>query len=209
LTNIEQINWEYLEECISRTSSPKVNISGGGDPFYKYSDHSDFYARIYEVCRRNNKLLDAHTRILPKDKELLRKFNKLAVTVEHDNEKSFEELSSWFPEFSELVKLRVIDVVDKNLNLDDCENYIKRMKKIGIKQITFRQMFGDKEAAENYLRLKRTVEKKDGVLFLDDGEYHDYYFTTTNQLLPFFFGNSNEDREIWRKKYENRTQKCV
>lgn len=72
-------------------------------------------------------------------------------------------------------------------------------------------MFGNKKAYENFNNLKDKlyeVYKDDGVLFLKDGEYHNYYFTTNNKLYPYFFGYSEEDRKEWMKKYEDIEQSC-
>ncbi len=210
ITRSEDVDWGYVEECISkRTISPKVNLSGGGDPFYRYWENGIFYDNIYNICQRQGKLLDAHTRIIPEDARLLRRFNKLALTLEHGDRTGFRRLGESLPKALGLVRIRVIDVVDENMTSEDCENYIRKLKTFGIKEITFRQMFGNGEAAQNYRTLKQAVPPEEGILFLDDGEYHDYYFTTTNTLLPFFFGNTKEDREIWRRKYETLSQKCV
>lgn len=81
------------------------------------------------------------------------------------------------------------------------------MKTIGIPQITFRQMFGNKKAFEHWEDLRAKVSGE-GVLFLKDGEYHNYYFTTENKVYPYFFGTSEHDREVWKKKYEELEQSC-
>lgn len=68
-------------------------------------------------------------------------------------------------------------------------------------------MFGNKSAYEHFKELE-SLKWPDGVLFLKDGEYHNYYFTTTNELYPYFFGSSEEDRKKWMKKYEDIEQSC-
>ena len=83
----------------------------------------------------------------------------------------------------------------------------KKINNIGIHQVTFRQMFGNKSAYEHFKELE-SLKWPDGVLFLKDGEYHNYYFTTTNELYPYFFGSSEEDRKKWMKKYEDIEQSC-
>lgn len=84
-TDISKIDWQHLEHCVAESSSPRVNLSGGGDPFYRYQDHISFYYRVAEITHRYGKLLDIHTRIIPDDDHLLSLFNKLAVSVEHND----------------------------------------------------------------------------------------------------------------------------
>lgn len=85
--------------------------------------------------------------------------------------------------------------------------YINKMRSIGVKQITFRQMFGNKKAYQNFLKIKDSIDIS-GVMFLPDGEYHHYYFTTNNKLYPYFFGYTENDRKMWMKKYEEIEQYC-
>jgi len=210
VTNIKDINWNYLEECIKNSKSPKVNLSGGGDPLYKYNEHLDFYNKVYDICKRNNKLMDVHTRVFIKDNDtLLSKFNKIAMTIEFNNELAFKELKENFNNLSSLTNLRVIQVVNKDFTVEKCKEYINKLKHIGIKQITFREMFGNKNANKWFNTLKKHIEEKDGIYFLKDGEYHDYYFTNNNKLYPYFFGNFKDDRDKMRKRYEEVEQECM
>lgn len=78
---------------------------------------------------------------------------------------------------------------------------------VSIKQVTFRQMFGNRNAYQNFLKVKDTIAIP-GVMFLPDGEYHNYYFTTNNKLYPYFFGYTEEDRKTWMKKYEEIESIC-
>lgn len=68
-------------------------------------------------------------------------------------------------------------------------------------------MFGNKKAYQNFLKIKDTIHIP-GVMFLADGEYHNYYFTTNNKLYPYFFGFTENDRKEWMKKYEEIEQYC-
>ena len=69
------------------------------------------------------------------------------------------------------------------------------------------QMFGNKNAYQNFLKIKDSINVS-GVMFLPDGEYHHYYFTTNNKLYPYFFGYTENDRKVWMKKYEEIEQYC-
>lgn len=207
-TDIDNINWNYLEECIQKTNSPKVNLSGGGDPFYNYVDNINFYSNIYNISQRNNKLLDIHTRILPNDFELVMLFNKIALSVEYNDTEAINNLNEKYKYIKNLTNIRAIQVVNSKLTVQDCLNYINTMKDIGIKQITFRQMFGNRKAYEHFDYLKENVKDIEGVMFLKDGEYHSYYFTTNNTLYPYFFGYTEADRNKWMKIYEDIEQSC-
>ena len=200
LTN--DINWKYLEKCIAESTAPTVNLSGGGDPFFHYQEHLDFYDHIYNICQKYQKRMDIHTRILPDDNELLSKFRKIALSIEYDNYEALNNLKERFNSIKNIVKIRVIQVVNSKITWQDCLHYIQRLKHIGCEQITFRQMFGNKLAFNHFYELEKII-KYPGVLFLHDGEYHNYYFTTNNKLYPYFFGNLEKDREDWKKIYEH------
>ena len=43
VTDKSKIDWVYLEECISKSNAPTINLSGGGDPFYNWQNNIDFY----------------------------------------------------------------------------------------------------------------------------------------------------------------------
>lgn len=111
------------------------------------------------------------------------------------------------PKIEDTTKIRVINVLNERMTVQDCMDYIREMKAAGVKQVTFRQMFGNRKAYENFNRIKDQISEE-GVLFLRDGEYHNYYFTTNNKLYPYFFGFSEEDRKTWMKKYEDIEQSC-
>lgn len=208
-TDITYIDWAYLEDCVKNTSSPKVNLSGGGDPFYNYTNNMDFYIKIYALCQKYNKQLDIHTRIIPNDFELIMLFNKIALSVEFDNTFAIADLKNKYKYIKDLTNIRVIQVVNSRLTIDNCIDYIKTIKDIGIDQITFRQMFGNRKAYEHFNILKQNMSNIDGVMFLKDGEYHNYYFTTNNTLYPYFFGYTKEDRDRWMKIYEDIEQNCA
>lgn len=209
ITDINKIDWDYLEKCISETTSPKVNLSGGGDPFFNYDKHLKFFFNVKELCQKYNKLLDIHTRILPYPIFMYKLFNKIALSVEYNDENAIRDLKIKYNTASKYTNIRVIQVVGENLTFRDCSNYIKTMFDFGVKQVTFRQMFGNKKAYDNFNFLKSNFYDVDGVMFLKDGEYHNYYFTTNNTLYPYFFGYTQQDREKWQKIYENIQQSCA
>lgn len=207
ITDKSKINWTYLEECISKSDAPTVNLSGGGDPFYKWWGNLDFYNKVYDLSQKYSKGLDIHTRILPNDFDLIGKFRKIALSIELNDVNVINRLESMLHDIEQTTKLRVINVLNERTTKADCLNYIKIMKSIGVKQVTFRQMFGNRKAYDNFNKLKDMIHEE-GVLFLKDGEYHNYYFTVDNKLYPYFFGYTEMDRKIWMKKYEEIEQNC-
>lgn len=202
-----KIDWDYLEKCIVASEAPTVNLSGGGDPFYHWQENIDFYNRMYELATKYGKQLDIHTRILPTDMDLIQKFRKIALSIESYDTKAMEQLRMMLPEIEKTTKLRVINVLNERMTTEDCLAYINKMHDIGVKQVTFRQMFGNRNAYQNFLKVKDTIAIP-GVMFLPDGEYHNYYFTTNNKLYPYFFGYTEEDRKTWMKKYEEIESTC-
>lgn len=208
VTDKSKIDWEYLEKCISESDAPTVNLSGGGDPFYHYQDNLDFYFHIYEIAKKYGKQLDIHTRILPDDMDLIWKFRKIALSIEPGDTKAIQNLKEKLPEIEKHTKLRVICVLNERMTADDCMKYIESLHEIGVKQITFRQMFGNRKAYENFLKVRDSISLLPGVMFLQDGEYHNYYFTTNNKLYPYFFGYTETDRKVWMKKYEEIETTC-
>ena len=207
VTDKSKINWEYLEECIASSNAPTVNLSGGGDPFYDWQNNLDFFDCVYKLASKYGKKLDVHTRILPNDLTLISKFRKIALSVEQGDTIALNNLKQMLPLIEKTTKIRVVNVLNERMTVDSCYEYIKLMKSIGIQQITFRQMFGNKKAYENFLYIKDLISEE-GVLFLKDGEYHNYYFTTNNCMYPYFFGYTEEDRMIWLRKYEDIEQTC-
>ena len=192
---------------MSKSNAPTVNLSGGGDPFYDWQNNIDFYNHVYKLATKYGKKLDIHTRILPTDMDLIKKFRKIALSIESYDTKAMERLQVILPEIEKTTKLRVINVLNERMTTENCLDYINKMHDIGVKQITFRQMFGNKNAYQNFLKIKDTINVP-GVMFLPDGEYHHYYFTTNNKLYPYFFGYTENDRKVWMKKYEEIEQYC-
>lgn len=207
VTDKSKIDWEYLEKCITALEAPTVNLSGGGDPFYHWQENIDFYNRMHELATKYGKKLDIHTRILPTDMNLIQKFRKIALSIESYDTKAMEQLRRMLPEIEKTTKLRVINVLNERMTTEDWLAYINKMHDIGVKQVTFRQMFGNRNAYQNFLKVKDTIDIP-GVMFLPDGEYHNYYFTTNNKLYPYFFGYTEEDRKTWMKKYEEIESTC-
>lgn len=207
VTDKNKIDWAYLEQCILKSDAPTVNLSGGGDPFYHWQDNLDFFEKVYELAGKYGKKLDIHTRVLPDDMSLVSKFRKIALSIEANDVTALQKLKERLPEIEKTTKIRVVNVLSERMTKEDCLAYIKAMKEAGVKQVTFRQMFGNKKAYENFAKIKDEISEP-GVLFLPDGEYHSYYFTTNNKLYPYFFGYTEEDRKVWMKKYEEIEQSC-
>lgn len=207
ITDLSKIDWEYLEQCISESTAPTVNISGGGDPFFNWCSNLDFFERLYELAHKYGKELDVHTRILPESLDLISKFRKIALSIEMNDTNALEHLKAVFPSIRPLTKVRVVNVINESVTRQNCIDFIKAVKNTGVEQVTFRQMFGNRKAYENFNLIKDTI-REDGVLFLKDGEYHNYFFTTNNKLYPYFFGYTEEDRKVWMKKYEDIEQSC-
>lgn len=168
VTDKSKIDWKYLEKCISESDAPTVNLSGGGDPFYDWQNNIDFYNHVYELSTKYGKKLDIHTRILPADIDLIKKFRKIALSIEPYDTRAIERLQAMLPEIEKTTKLRVINVLNERMTTEDCLDYIKKMHDIGVEQITFRQMFGNKKAYQNFLKIKDTINIP-GVMFLPDG----------------------------------------
>lgn len=105
VTDKDKIDWEYLEKCISESDAPTVNLSGGGDPFYNWKENIDFYNRVYELAHKYGKKLDIHTRILPDDMELIKKFRKIALSIEAYDTKAIERLKNILPEIEKTTNL--------------------------------------------------------------------------------------------------------
>ena len=207
ITVKENIDWAKLEECIAASPAPTVNLSGGGDPFYHWQENLDFYDRVYKLAKKYGKRLDIHTRILPDDMELIKKFRKIALSVEMGDKKMIKTLKKRLPEIEKTTKLRVVNVLNERISSSECVDYIEQMSQAGVKQITFRQMFGNRKAYENFEKIRKQIDIP-GVMFLPDGEYHNYYFTTNNQLYPYFFGYTETDRKEWMQRYEEIEQSC-
>ena len=207
VTDKEKIDWEYLEKCISESDAPTINLSGGGDPFYDWENNIDFYNHVYDLAEEYDKKMDIHTRILPEDLNLIAKFRKIALSIENNDIAAISRLKKMLPAINKTTKIRVINVLNEHMTREDCIRYIEKIHDIGVKQITFRQMFGNRKAYQNFLKIKDSINIS-GVLFLPDGEYHNYYFTTNNKLYPYFFGYTENDRKVWMKKYEEIEQYC-
>lgn len=146
---------------------------------------------------------------MPDNTNLIKLFNKIALSVEFNDKFAIDNLKEKYKKIKDLTNIRVIQVVNEKLSIKDCLEYIEYIKKIGINQITFRQMFGNINAFNHFNKLKNHINNIHGVLFLKDGEYHNYYFTINNKLYPYFFGNTEHDREKWKTIYENIEQSCT
>ena len=202
VTNEDNVDWEYLTQCIKESPAPTVCISGGGDPFYNYQEHMDFYRRLHSIVTSCGKGLDVHTRIIPDSAILLSIFRKIALTVEYFDKDAINNLRENINTIHRWTTLRVIQVVDDKMSKDDVLSYVKTLQDIGVKQITFRQMFGNEKAYQHFYELRDALPQMVGVMWLEDGEYHNYYFTTNNTLYPYFFGQSIDDRNYWKSQYE-------
>ena len=126
VTDKSKIDWKYLEKCISESDAPTVNLSGGGDPFYDWQNNIDFYNHVYELSTKYGKKLDIHTRILPADIDLIKKFRKIALSIEPYDTRAIERLQAMLPEIEKTTKLRVVNVLNERMTTEGCLDYIKR-----------------------------------------------------------------------------------
>ena len=117
ITDEAGIDWAYLERCISEAKAPEINLSGGGDPFFEWQKHREFYFKMYELAVRYGKKLASHTRIIPDDPEILNLFSKLAVTIEYYDETAMKNLEIAIGFLPEGLSLRVIQVLNDRMSV--------------------------------------------------------------------------------------------
>lgn len=139
--------------------------------------------------------------------DLIKKFRKIALSIESYDEEAMKRLQAMLLEITKTTKVRVINVLNERMTTEDCLDYINKMHSIGVEQITFRQMFGNKNAYQNFLKIKDTINIPD-VMFLPDDEYHNYYFTTNNTLYPYFFGYTEHGKRNAGYKLKSWMKDC-
>ena len=69
------------------------------------------------------------------DMDLIKKFRKIALSIESYDTKAMEQLQVILPEIEKTTKLRVINVLNERMTTEDCLDYINKMHNIGVDSV--------------------------------------------------------------------------
>ena len=203
------VDWIRLEKIIEMSTSETITLSGGGDPFYNWEKNKKFFEKLAEISKRHNKKLEVSTKILPMDQSFIKLFDKINYLVDYNaKEDSLYKLKriSWW--FLTAVQVKVTQIVDYNITDHEVYDLIYFLKRLGIREINFKEVFGGVHASKNYESLKRSIEPIEGVEWIENSNDLDniYYFLIDEKIHDYIIGDSLEERNSWKITYEAFTE---
>jgi len=198
------IDWGGLEAAIltSNADSEYIKVCGG-DPFFKWEKHLDFFNKLSEIAREINKEIMVYSPTIPFDTGLLKKIGKIAYLIDYKNEDSIKRVCKAYWWLKDTVKIRIVQEVDKDMKDSDVFNLISELQKFNIKEITFKESFANKKDSYNYHALKSFIPTMDNIKWVDDKDVNEYFFLSDNSLHEYLVGDSELLRESWKQSIES------
>ncbi len=180
-TTFRNTNWDKLEELIKWYPGKKINISGGLDPLYKFKKNKKWWKKLFEIAKRNRKLVDIHTREFVFDKWLLSNVNKFVISFDDLNE--IEKSVTKYPKKN---KIRLVKVITKDTSLEQLKQIINFSCKYNF-QITFKELYGFDDGGK-FKKLKKEIKGLytfNKLKFLRHRDYN-VYFMPDNKVYTKF-----------------------
>lgn len=167
-TTIESL--DKLKDAVKAEGATIISVSGGGDPLHNYSEHKDYYDKLFALCNEMGIPLEIHTSYLNmKDFP----YEKCHRVVYHCRKVS--QIDKITRKGNE--KIRIVYVVDKELTrrvllyiheLYQCNRHID--------ELSFRQMIGDNyEVAYYSHNFLKFGHEKGWWHYIEQGDYNTYF----------------------------------
>jgi len=155
----------------------RLSISGGGEPlFFHNPDIRLFFESIISFCKARGIEIHVHTNIdKPISQEFLSSFDKVVVSINHDNYQ--DKMAAW----SVLPSVRYVHVSN------GCDIIMVSRMASNLPtghQLTVKQLDGTPDSDMEHLKLAMVPLK--GALFLPSGDYNTYYSLRDNRVYDRF-----------------------
>ena len=165
VTTIDGLN--NIQNAIKETGANIISLSGGGDPLFHFSEHKDWYKKLYELTTLP---LEMHTSyVVPPLDFPFRRYKRIVYHI-----RDFNDLNMIRKHGNEII--RVVFVVTK----DFTKNYVRKIsdfvkKSDVIDELSFRQMIDTNYNTTMYLhKYLKNGHKKDWY-YIEQNDYNVYY----------------------------------
>ena len=158
---------DKFEEAINEVKPTIISVSGGGDPLYDFSNHKDFYQKLYEICDKKGLPIEMHTSLTDVDTGLC-----FCRVVYHLNFVS--QIAKIKRRMNE--RVRVVFVVDDSFDKKKIDDIYEAVKENGeIDELSYRQMvdsnYNPTTTCEDYL----SAYHRRRWFYITQGDYNTYY----------------------------------
>lgn len=166
-TTIESL--DKLKDAVKAEGATIISVSGGGDPLHNYSEHKDYYEKLFALCEEMNIPLEMHTSYLNmKDFP----YEKCHRVVYHC--RGINQLTGLYRRGNEII--RAVYVVDETFTDNNILAITASAIWNHIDELSFRQMVNDKYQATNYCQdLLRRGHKEGLWHYIEQGDYNTYF----------------------------------
>lgn len=165
-TTIESL--EMLKDAVKAENANIISVSGGGDPLFYYSEHADYYARLFELCTEMNIPLEMHTTY--RDENF--PYWKCHRVVYHC--RNLKELKAVQKYGTEIVRVVFVVTEDFTLDLiDQIEAYVRWSPDID--ELSFRQMVDKNYRVTDYCQDYLRFGHKKYWWYIEQGDYNTYF----------------------------------
>lgn len=170
-TTIEGLN--NLKKEFDKNKCNIISISGGGDPLFNWYKHTDWYDKLFSICRESNIPIEMHTSYTTSSLNALYfHLEKFYRVVYHLN--SITQLKEIYRRGNEIV--RVVFVVTEDFTEDDIleiSDYVEESSEID--ELSFRQLVDENYETKFYLHQFLQKEHKIKWYYIQQNDYNLYY----------------------------------
>ena len=168
ITTMDGLNG--LENAINETGSNIISVSGGGDPLHNFDKEENklWYKKLFEIAGRNNLPVEMHTSYIDSSFD----YSKCIRVVYHLRQpKDILNIQQYGEEIR-----RVVFVVTEDFELIDLAFIKSICNKVGISELSFRQMVNNKYEEMYYLNEELEKGHELGYWhYIKQNDYNIYY----------------------------------
>lgn len=172
-TTIRSTDWDKLSNFIQPYD--KISVSGGGDPFYNYSENIIWFDKLFSIYSGK---IDVHTAkfIHPYD---LRRFNKIVV---HFNFDRFIKTKEHFRDI--LNPKRAVFVITQDLSKNKIDKIIKETHDISC-QLSFRELYNSTNTEDIQLYIQKLEPIYNYIKLVKQDNYNKYFMPDNSICSEF------------------------
>lgn len=167
-TTIESL--DKLKDAVKAEGATIISVSGGGDPLHNYSEHKDYYDKLFALCEEMDIPIEMHTSYLNVKDFPYEKCHRVVYHL-----RGMSQIGRVTRKGNE--KVRIVFVVDKSVKPSAITYYYTLYRlNMDIDELSFRQMVDENyQTTDYYQDFLKEGHDKGRWHYIEQGDYNTYF----------------------------------
>lgn len=172
-TTLDSFDWVQLEYELSYSECTEISVSGGGDPFFRFGDNSEWWLKLLRLCQMYKVKIEVHT---SKVVNTIIPFSRYVLHVNYDR---FHDNRDAIIELNKTENMRLVFVVTDDITKEFIEFVSEFCAQFNI-QLSFRQMVKRDKSISYHLH--DYLKTNENWYYIEQCDYN-RYFMPNNRIV--------------------------